>query len=185
MELKTKATIIDKEGLERTLTRLAHEIIERNAGAANLAIIGIRTRGATLAERLVKKIGTIEHNNVPFGVLDITLYRDDFRMRLKQPTVRATEIPFKIDNLDVILVDDVLYTGRTSRAALDALMDLGRPSSIQMAVLVDRGHRELPIQPDYVGKAIPTSIGEEVRVLLEEEDGQDCVLLVEAPKEVV
>ena len=185
MELKTKATIIDKEGLERTLTRLAHEIIERNAGASNLAIIGIRTRGATLAERLVKKIGAIEHNDVPFGVLDITLYRDDFRMRLKQPSVRATEIPFKIDNLDVILVDDVLYTGRTSRAALDALMDLGRPSSIQMVVLVDRGHRELPIQPDYVGKAIPTSIGEEVRVLLEEEDGQDCVLLVEAPKEVV
>ncbi|MBN1478967.1 bifunctional pyr operon transcriptional regulator/uracil phosphoribosyltransferase PyrR [candidate division KSB1 bacterium] len=185
MDQKIKATIIDTEGLERTLTRLAHEIIERNAGASNLAIIGIRTRGATLAERLVKKIETIEKKQVPYGVLDITLYRDDFRMRLKQPAVRATDIPFNIDEMDVILVDDVLYTGRTSRAALDALMDIGRPSSIQMAVLVDRGHRELPIQPDYVGKAIPTSIGEEVRVLLQENDDKDCVLLVEEPKEVV
>ncbi len=183
MEPKTKATIIDKDGLERTLTRLAHEIVERNAGAANLAIIGIRTRGATLAERIVKKIETIENNKVPLGVLDITLYRDDFRMRLKQPSVRATEIQFSIDEMDVILVDDVLYTGRTSRAALDALMDLGRPASVQMAVLVDRGHRELPIQPDYVGKAIPTSIGEEVRVKLLEDDDTDCVLLVEAPEE--
>ncbi len=183
MDIKVKATIIDKEGLERTLTRLAHEIIERNDGASNLAIIGVRTRGATLAERLVKKIGHIEHNDVPLGVLDITLYRDDFRMRLKQPSVRATEISFKIDNMDVILVDDVLYTGRTSRAALDALMDIGRPSSVQLAVLVDRGHRELPIQPDYVGKAIPTSIGEEVQVRLQEVDQEDCVLLVESPKE--
>lgn len=185
MGQKIKATIIDEEGLERTLTRLAHEIIERNAGASNLAIIGIRTRGATLAERLVKKIETIEKSKVPYGVLDITLYRDDFRMRLKQPTVRATEINFKIDEMDVILVDDVLYTGRTSRAALDALMDLGRPASVQMAVLIDRGHRELPIQADYVGKAVPTSIGEEVRVLLRENDDEDCVLLVEAPKEAV
>jgi pyrimidine operon attenuation protein/uracil phosphoribosyltransferase len=183
MEFKTKATIIDKDGLERTLTRLAHEIIERNSGASNLAIIGIRTRGATLAERLVKKIEKIEQKKVPFGVLDITLYRDDFRMRLKQPSVRATEIQFSIDEMDVILVDDVLYTGRTSRAALDALMDIGRPASVQMAVLVDRGHRELPIQPDYVGKSIPTSIGEEVRVQLEEDDETDCVLLVEAPEE--
>ena len=183
LDIKVKATIIDKEGLERTLTRLAHEIIERNSGASNLAIIGVRTRGATLAERLVKKIGHIEHNDVPLGVLDITLYRDDFRMRLKQPSVRATEISFKIDNMDVILVDDVLYTGRTSRAALDALMDIGRPSSVQLAVLVDRGHRELPIQPDYVGKAIPTSIGEEVQVRLQEVDQEDCVLLVESPKE--
>lgn len=183
MDVKVKATIVDESGLERTLTRLAHEIIERNAGASNIAIIGVRTRGATLAERLVKKIQEIENNKVPLGVLDITLYRDDFRMRLKQPSVRATEISFKIDNLDVILVDDVLYTGRTSRAALDALMDIGRPSSVQLAVLVDRGHRELPIQPDYVGKAIPTSIGEEVQVRLQENDQEDCVRLVESPKE--
>ncbi len=183
MDIKVKATIIDEPGLKRTLTRLAHEIIERNEGATNVAIIGVRTRGATLAERLVKKIEAIEHKKVPLGVLDITLYRDDFRMRLKQPSVRATEISFKIDNLDVILVDDVLYTGRTSRAALDALMDIGRPASVQLAVLVDRGHRELPIQPDYVGKAIPTSIGEEVQVRLQEDDQEDCVLLVESPKE--
>ncbi len=183
MEVKVKATIIDAHGLERTLNRLAHEIVERNAGASNLAVIGIRTRGATLAERLVKKIEQIENKKAPLGILDITLYRDDFRRRLKQPTVQATEIPFNIDEMNVILVDDVLYTGRTSRAALDALMDLGRPASVQLAVLVDRGHRELPIQPDYVGKSIPTSIGEEVQVRLRENDNEDCVLLVEAPKE--
>lgn len=184
MELNVKATIIDAMGLERTLTRLAHEILERNAGASNLAVIGIRTRGATLAERLVKKIKVIENTEAPLGILDITLYRDDFRMRLKQPMVQATEIPFNIDNMNLILVDDVLYTGRTSRAALDALMDIGRPASIQLAVLVDRGHRELPIQPDYVGKGILTLVGEEVQVRLEEIDKQDCVLLVESPKEV-
>ena len=184
MELHIKATIIDDIGLERTLNRLAHEIVERNAGASNLAVIGIRTRGATLAERLVKKIESIEHKQPPLGILDITLYRDDFRMRLKQPMVQATEIPFNIDNMNLILVDDVLYTGRTSRAALDALMDIGRPASVQLAVLVDRGHRELPIQPDYVGKDIPTSIGEEVQVRLNENDNQDCVLLVQSPTEV-
>ena len=184
MDVKIKATLIDTNGLERTLTRLAHEIIERNSGASDLAVIGIRTRGATLAERIVKKIEAIDDINVPYGVLDITLYRDDFRMRLKQPLVQATEIPFSIDEMNVILIDDVLYTGRTSRAALDALMDLGRPASVQLGVLVDRGHRELPIQPDYVGKIIPTSIGEEVRVHLNEDDNEDCVLLVEAPKEV-
>ena len=185
MELNIKATVIDATGLERTLNRLAHEIVERNAGASNLAVIGIRTRGATLAERLVVKIENIEKKQAPLGILDITLYRDDFRMRMKQPMVQATEIPFNIDNMNVILVDDVLYTGRTSRAALDALMDIGRPASVQLAVLVDRGHRELPIQPDYVGKDIPTSIGEEVQVRLSENDNQDCVLLVESPKEVV
>jgi len=183
MNLNVKATIIDATGLERTLSRLAHEILERNAGASKLAVIGIRTRGATLAERLVKKIKLIENTEAPLGILDITLYRDDFRMRLKQPVVQATEIPFNIDNMNLILVDDVLYTGRTSRAALDALMDIGRPASIQLAVLVDRGHRELPIQPDYVGKRIPTSVGEEVQVRLKEIDKQDCVLLVESPKE--
>ncbi|MBN1465486.1 bifunctional pyr operon transcriptional regulator/uracil phosphoribosyltransferase PyrR [candidate division KSB1 bacterium] len=184
MEFKIKAIVIDKNGLHRTITRLAHEIIERNSGATNLAIIGIRTRGVTIAERLVKQIEIIENKQVPFGILDITLYRDDFRMRLKQPAVRATEISFNIDDMNLILVDDVMYTGRTSRAALDALMDIGRPATIQLAVLVDRGHRELPIQPDYVGKAMPTSIGEEVRVLLSEVDNDECVLLVEASEEV-
>jgi len=183
MTVHIKATIIDEKGLERTLTRLAHEIIERNSGVSNLAIIGIRTRGATLAERITSIISKIESKKVPLGILDITLYRDDFRMRLKQPRVQATDIFFSIDEMNVVLIDDVLYTGRTSRAALDALMDLGRPASVQLCVLVDRGHRELPIQPDYVGKAIPTSIGEEVKVQLREDDQQDCVLLIEAPKE--
>ena len=183
MKRKVKAEIIDEEGLQRTTTRLALEIIERNRGVDKIAIVGVRTRGATLAERLVKKIESVEKKKVPFGVLDITLYRDDFRKRLKQPLVQVTDIPFEIDGIAVILVDDVLYTGRTSRAALDALMDFGRPSSIQLAVLVDRGHRELPIHADYVGKNIPTSVGEEVQVCLQEIDGVDCVLLVEAPEE--
>lgn len=180
---KVKAILINEVGLARTLTRLAHEIVERNAGAKNLAIIGVRTRGATLAERLVKRIEEIEGVRVPLGALDITLYRDDFRRRLKQPLVQATDIPFALDEMNIVLVDDVLYTGRTSRAALDALMDLGRPASVQLAVLIDRGHRELPIQPDYVGKKVTTSIGEEVRVRLKEKDGEDAVLLVEAPEE--
>jgi pyrimidine operon attenuation protein / uracil phosphoribosyltransferase len=183
MDVKIKATIADEEGLERTMNRLAHEIIERNRGVLKLAIVGVRTRGAILAQRIAKKIETIENKKVPLGILDITLYRDDFRKRLKQPLVQVTEIPFLIDDIDVVLVDDVLYTGRTTRAALDALMDFGRPSSIQLAVLVDRGHRELPIQPDYIGKSVPTSVGEEVQVHFREVDGQDCIYLVEAPKE--
>ena len=178
-----KAKIMDEDSIRRTITRLAYEIIERNKGVENIAIVGVRTRGATLAERLVAKINEIEGKTVPLGILDITLYRDDFRRRLKQPIVRVTEIPFEIDKVDVVLVDDVLYTGRTSRAALDALMDFGRPASVQLAVLVDRGHRELPIRADYVGKNIPTSVGEEIRLQLKEDDGEDSVLLVEAPKE--
>lgn len=177
------AQIVDAEGLQRTITRLGHEIIERNRGADKIAVVGIRTRGATLAQRLVDKIEEIEGQRVPFGALDVTLYRDDFRKRLRQPVVQVTDIPFEIDDIDVILVDDVLYTGRTTRAALEALMEFGRPSSVQLAVLVDRGHRELPIHADYVGKNIPTSIGEEVRVKLKEHDGEDCVLLVHAPEE--
>ncbi len=183
MELKVKAEIIDEAGLQRTIVRLAHEIIERNRGVKNLAIVGVRTRGAVIAERLVEKINEIENVLVPLGILDITLYRDDFRKRLKQPVVQVTEIPFEIDDIAVVLVDDVLFTGRTSRAALDALMDFGRPSSIQLMTLIDRGHRELPIHADYVGKEIHTSVGEEVQVRLKEIDSEDCVLLVESPKE--
>jgi pyrimidine operon attenuation protein/uracil phosphoribosyltransferase len=183
MNPKIKAKIIDKEGLKRTVTRLAHEIIERNRGVDRLVIVGIRTRGATLARRLVRAIEKIEKKTVPLGLLDVTLYRDDFRKRLKQPVVQITEIPFEIDDNDVVVVDDVLFTGRTSRAALDAIMDFGRPSSIQLAVLVDRGHRELPIHADYVGKSYPTSIGEEIQVRFQENDDEDCVLLVESPKE--
>ena len=178
-----KAKIMDEDGVRRTITRLAYEIIERNRGVSRIAIVGVQTRGATLAERLVKTIEKIEGKKVPLGILDITLYRDDFRKRLKQPIVQVSDIKFNIDNRDVILVDDVLYTGRTSRAALDALMDFGRPASVQLAVLVDRGHRELPIKADYVGKNIPTSIGEEIRLLLHEVDGEDSVLLVDAPEE--
>jgi len=181
--IKIKAKIIDSEGLQRTVARLALEIIERNRGVDKIAVVGVRTRGATLAERIVAKIQELEGRKVPYGVLDITLYRDDFRKRLKQPVVQITDIPFEIDDIDVILVDDVLFTGRTTRAALEALMDFGRPASIQLAVLVDRGHRELPLPADYVGKKIPTSIGEEIQVRLQEIDGEDCVLLVEVPKE--
>ena len=183
MSQKIISRIVDAEGLTRTITRLSHEIIERNRGADKIAVVGIRTRGTTLAERLVDKIEDIEGKRVPLGALDVTLYRDDFRMRLKQPIVQVTEINFNIDEINVILVDDVLYTGRTIRAALEALMEFGRPASVQLAVLVDRGHRELPIYADYVGKNIPTSAGEEVQVRLDEKDDEDSVYLVEAPKE--
>jgi len=181
MERKVKAKIIDETGLKRTITRLSHEIIERNRGTEIIAVVGIRTRGAFVAERIVKEIEKIETKKIPFGILDITMYRDDFRQRLKQPVLQQTDIPFNIDEKNIVLIDDVLYTGRTIRAALDALMSFGRPAQIQLAVLVDRGHRELPIKPDYVGKNIPTSIGEEIQVKLKEVDDEDCVLLVEAP----
>ena len=181
MERKVKAKIIDEVGLKRTTTRLAHEILERNRGAEHLVIIGIRTRGVYVAQRIIDEIEKIEGRHLPLGILDITMYRDDFRERLKQPVVQQTEIPFDIYEKNVVLVDDVLYTGRTTRAALEALMAFGRPAKIQLAVLVDRGHRELPIKPDYVGKNIPTSIGEEVQVKMREVDDEDCVLLVESP----
>lgn len=179
MSVRVKKELVDEVGLERTITRLAHEIIERNRGTKQLALVGIRTRGAYLAERIQKKINEIENVDIPLGILDATLYRDDFRIAFKQPKVQITDIPFDIDNMNLILVDDVLFTGRTARAALDALMDFGRPLRIQLAVLVDRGHRELPIKADFVGKNIPTSIGEEVRVKMKEIDEQDAILLVE------
>lgn len=178
-----KAVIIDEDGLKRTITRLAHEIIERNKGTKNIVLVGMRTRGEFIAQRIHKKIKEIDGNDVELGVLDVTLYRDDFRMRLKQPEVSTTNITFDISEKDIILIDDVLYTGRTVRAALDALMDLGRPSTIQFCVLVDRGHRELPIRADFVGKNIPTSINEEVRVKLKDVDGEDSVYLVDISKE--
>ncbi|UCF65500.1 MAG: bifunctional pyr operon transcriptional regulator/uracil phosphoribosyltransferase PyrR [bacterium] len=181
MKEKIKAEILSEQDFQRIITRLAHEILEKNRGSDNLVIIGIRTRGAYLASRLSKKIEEIEGKEIPTGFLDITLYRDDFRTRLKQPSVEVTNIPFQIDEQNIILVDDVLYTGRTIRSALDALMDFGRPARIHLAVLVDRGHRELPIRPDFVGKNIPTSIGEEVQVLMKEIDQRDKVLLVEEP----
>ena len=181
MGRKVKAKIIDEIGLKRTTTRLAHEILERNRGAEYLVIVGIRTRGVYVAQRIINEIANIEGRHLPLGILDITMYRDDFRERLRQPVVQQTDIPFDIYDKNVVLVDDVLYTGRTTRAALEALMSFGRPARIQLAVLVDRGHRELPIKPDYVGKNIPTSIGEEVQVKMREVDDEDCVLLVESP----
>lgn len=177
--MKIKSRVIDSEGFERTLTRLAHEILERNKGAEAMVIIGIRTRGEFLAKRLAAKIQQIEHKELQVGFLDITLYRDDLRVRLKQPILKGTEIPFDVTDKNIILVDDVLYTGRTVRAALDELIDLGRPASIQLAVIADRGHRELPIRADFVGKNIPTSVGEEVRVLVKEIDSEDAVVIVE------
>ncbi len=179
MNFREKAKLVDAEGIRRTLTRLAHEIVERNRGSQNLAIVGMRTRGVFIAERLQKLIKEVDGGDVPLGVLDVTLYRDDFRLKLKQPQIQVTHIDFDIDEKNIVLVDDVLYTGRTIRAALDALMDLGRPARIQLAVLVDRGHRELPIKSDFVGKNVPTSIGEEVRVRMAEHDGEDAIYLVE------
>lgn len=177
--MKVKANIIDEVGLQRTVTRLAHEIIERNKGSENIVLVGMRTRGEFIAKRIHEKIKEIDGSEPPLGVLDVTLYRDDFRTRLKQPEVSVTDITFDVNEKDIVLIDDVLYTGRTVRAALDALMDLGRPSSIQFCVLVDRGHREMPIIADFVGKNIPTSIDEEVRVKLKEVDSEDSVYLID------
>ena len=179
MSFRQKAVLVDEAGLKRTLTRLAHEIIEKNKGTEGLALIGMQTRGVFLAQRLRARIAELEGVEVPLGTLDVTFYRDDWRMKLKQPEVQATDIHFDIHDTNLVLVDDVLYTGRTVRAALDALMDIGRPQRIQLAVLVDRGHRELPIRADYVGKNVPTSIGEEVRVKVSEVDEIDAVWLVE------
>ena len=176
--LREKAQVLDEAGLDRALTRIAHEILERNGGAQDLTVVGLRTRGITLARRLAAKIAHIDGATLPVGTLDITLYRDDLDMR-GVPVIRGTDIPFPIKNRVVILVDDVLFTGRTIRAALDALIDLGRPRSIQLAILVDRGHRELPIRPDYVGKNLPTSRRESVAVRLKEHDGEDRVVIEE------
>ena len=175
---KTKAKIMDEAGLERTVTRLAHEILERNKGAGNIVIVGIRTRGEHLAKRIVKKIEGVEGVSVKIGFLDITLYRDDLLGKLEQPQMKGTDILFDISGKDVILIDDVLYTGRTIRAALDGLTDIGRPRTIQLAVLVDRGHRQLPVKADFVGKNVPTSADESIRVHLKEVDGEDEVLLM-------
>jgi pyrimidine operon attenuation protein / uracil phosphoribosyltransferase len=179
MQLQEKNLLLDGEGIRRALTRIAHEIIEKNKGVDNVAIVGVRRRGVPLAERVVEKIQEIEGRRVPMGILDITLYRDDLTTLAHQPVVHKTEVPFSITDKNIILVDDVLYTGRTVRAALDALIDLGRPEVIQLAVLIDRGHRELPIRADYVGKNVPTSKKEVIEVLLTEIDGTEKVILKE------
>ena len=178
---REKAQVLDDAALDRALTRIAHEILEKNGGAAELAFVGLSTRGVTLAQRLAAKIAQIDGAALPVGTLDITLYRDDLGIR-GTPVIRGTDIPFSIKAKTVVLVDDVLFTGRTIRAALDALIDLGRPKAIQLATLIDRGHRELPIRPDYVGKNLPTSRRESVAVRLREHDGEDRVV-IEEPEE--
>jgi len=181
-----KAQLMSSQDLDRTLNRMARQIVEEVApelnATANFGLIGMQTRGVYLARRLQAKIQQVEGLDFPVGVLDATMYRDDFRLRLKQPAVRATHIPFDITERHLVLVDDVLYTGRTARAALDALMDMGRPASVRMLVIVDRGRRELPIRADIVGRVVPTLPGEEVRVRLQEVDGQEGVWLVENPR---
>lgn len=169
--------VMDAEKVRRSLTRIAYEILERNSGVEHLAFVGIRTRGEDLNRRIVEKVKEIEGKAPPTGVVDITLYRDDLSSSAEQPLVRGTSLPFNVDKSTIVLVDDVLFTGRTIRAALDAIIDFGRPRSVQLAVLVDRGHRELPIRPDYVGKNIPTSRREIVEVLLKEVDGEDGVFI--------
>lgn len=174
-----KAKIIDEDSLSRIIIRMAHEILEKNKGSQNLVLMGMKTRGEFLAKRIFERIKEIEKIELPLGVLDVTLYRDDFRTRLKQPEVSVSNITFDINDKDVVIIDDVLYTGRTVRSALNALMDFGRPRSIQLCVLVDRGHRELPIRADYIGKNIPTSNQEEIKVRMKEIDGEDAIYLME------
>jgi pyrimidine operon attenuation protein/uracil phosphoribosyltransferase len=175
--VQKKNVILDEAAMRRALTRIAHEVLEKNKGIRDCVLVGIRTRGVPLANRLAERIRQIEHEPVSVGELDITLYRDDLSLKSEDPVVKGTDIPFDITGKKVVLVDDVLYTGRTVRAAMDALVDLGRPRAIQLAILVDRGHRELPIRADYVGKNVPTSKAEVIKVAVRETDGRDEVLI--------
>jgi len=177
--MDSKKVVMDAEGIDRSLTRIAYEILERNKGIENLVLVGIRTGGVFLAERLRRKIAVIEEVLLPMGILDITLYRDDLQTSHRKPRLGKTDIPFSLDDKKVVLVDDVLFTGRTIRAAMDALIDFGRPMLIQLAVLIDRGHRELPIRADFVGKNLPSSLWEAVSVNLTEKNGKDEVLIEE------
>ena len=170
--------VMDESAMDRALTRISHEILEKHKGVEGLALVGIRSRGVPLAQRLAARIRSIEGREVTVGILDINLYRDDLTVIAEHPVLRKTEIPFPVDGMKIVLVDDVLFTGRTIRAALDALIDLGRPRLIQLCVLVDRGHRELPIRADYVGKNVPTSLSQQIRVALKESDGRDAVELI-------
>ena len=181
--MRVKAHIMDKTQIARALSRIAHEIVEKN-GPDAVALVGIRTRGVPLAEALVEKIEEFEGIRVPYGSVDVTLYRDDLSQIAASPIVQATELPFKLDGYHVVLVDDVLFTGRTVRAAMDVLIDFGRPRTIQLAVLIDRGHRELPIRADFVGKNVPTSKREVIKVQCLETDGADTVTILEAEESV-
>jgi pyrimidine operon attenuation protein/uracil phosphoribosyltransferase len=177
-KLKIKSEILDKPSIERALTRIAHEILEKNKGGKNLIIVGIRSRGDVLAKRIADKINVIEKITVPVGAVDITFYRDDYD-RVTKAEVKSTELPISLDDRDIVLVDDVLYTGRSTRAAMDVIIEYGRPKTIQLAVLIDRGHRELPIQANYVGKNVPTGKNEFVVLKLEESDGEEKAILAE------
>jgi len=179
MAMLEKAEIMDQEQIRRSLIRVAHEIVEKNKGLGDVVLIGVQRRGVPMAQRLQKYLMEIENIEVPVGELDITLYRDDLTLKADQPIVGRTRIPFDIAGKKVILVDDVLYTGRTVRSALDALIDIGRPQNIQLVVMIDRGHRELPIRADYVGKNVPTSSKEVIHVKLAEVDGLDQVVIAE------
>ncbi len=178
MSPKIKAELMDAEGISRALGRIAHEIVERNKGTENLYLIGIQRRGVALARCIAEKIKQVESTEIQTGILDITLYRDDLSMLAEHPVINNSDIPFQLTGAKVVLVDDVLYTGRTIRAAIDALMDMGRPAAIQLAVLIDRGHRELPIRADYVGKNVPTSRDEIVNVEVAEFDGAQRVVIM-------
>jgi pyrimidine operon attenuation protein / uracil phosphoribosyltransferase len=176
------STLLNAKDISRAINRISHEILERNNGAEDIALVGIRTRGVALSHRLKEKIEDIESIKIDHGILDITLYRDDLAEGIQKPELKKTEMFFALENKHIILCDDVLFTGRTIRAAIDALMDFGRPSSVQLAVLIDRGHRELPIRPDYVGKNIPTAKSKHVQVHFDEEDGEDKVMIQDQPQ---
>ena len=182
MEFKETARILDADDIQRAIVRVAHEIVERNHGTADLVLVGIQRRGVTVARRVAEAIARNENVEVPFGTLDITFYRDDLSTMGPAPSVGKTDLPFDINGKTIVLVDDVLYTGRTVRAAMNELMDYGRARAIQLAVLVDRGHRELPIRADFVGKNVPTSSREVIKVMVEEFDGQEQVVLAKLPQ---
>ena len=184
MVIRDKARIMDSDDIARAITRVAHEILEKNRGSSDVILVGIRTRGAPLAFRIAEVMKAIEGKPVPVGVMDITLYRDDLQLVAKQPIVGKTEIAADLEGKVVVLVDDVLFTGRTIRAALDEIMDFGRPRAVQLAVLIDRGHRELPIRADYVGKNVPTAARENIMVKLREQDGEDAVSVQELSDEI-
>ena len=177
VNIADKAEIMDANGIARAITRISHEILEKNKGTENLVLIGIQRRGVPLAERISNKIAEVEGTNVPVGILDITFYRDDLSMLSEHPVINGTQIDFAVTDKKIVLIDDVLYTGRTVRAAIEAIMDLGRPKMIQLAILIDRGHRELPIRADYVGKNVPTSKKEIIHVKVKEIDEVDCVTI--------
>lgn len=185
MTIKSEVRIMDKAAIKRVLLKISHEMLARNKGPKKLVLVGLQTRGVFLAKRIASMIEQIENTAINVGILDVTMYRDDFRAKMKQPSVQVTSIPFDVDGTSIVLVDDVLFTGRTIRAALDAIMDFGRPKKVQLAVLVDRGHRELPLTADYIGETIKTQPNQEIRVRMSEleEDGCDEVTLVTVDEE--